>query len=67
MRRSPVMTISFDRNSADLYSWIQHDSEAEHIKASGLVRKILREHYDQKQKPDAGTASSKTGLPPVQV
>ena len=67
MRKSPVMTISFDRNSTDLYSWIQMDSMAEDIKASGLVRKILRAYYEQKQKPDAGITASKTGIHPVQI
>lgn len=61
------MTISFDRNSTDLYSWIQMDSEADDIKASGLVRKILRAYYEQKQEPDDGIAASKTGIHPIQV
>ena len=54
------MTISFDRNSTDLYSWIQMESKEEDIKASGLVRKILRAHYEQKQKSDDGIITSET-------
>ena len=60
MRRSPIMTISFDRNSADLYYKLQNESEAEEIKASGLVRRILRKHFYEEQKSDAGTPASKT-------
>ena len=66
MRKSPVMTISFDKNSTDLYMRIQSDSESEDIKASGLVRKILRAHYEQ-EKPDDGIAPSKTGVSPIQI
>lgn len=54
------MTISFDKNSADLYYRLQNESEAEEIKASGLVRRILRKHFYEEQKSDAGTPASKT-------
>jgi hypothetical protein len=57
-RRSPTLTISFDKDSSDLYSMIQIDSSATEINASGLIRKIIREHYDNRKKSDSsqGTA-----------
>lgn len=47
--RQPTMNISFDKDTAYLYRIIMQESSATHIKASGLVRKILLEHYDQRQ------------------
>ena len=48
-RKSPTLTISFDKDSADLYSLIQIDSSATEINASGLIRKIIREHYENRK------------------
>ena len=56
-RRSPTLTISFDKDSADLYSMIQIDSSATEINASGLIRKIIRAHYEKRKRSntDQGT------------
>lgn len=52
-RRSPTLTISFDKDSADLYSMIQMDSSATEINASGLIRKIIREHYANRKRSNS--------------
>lgn len=46
--KRPTMSISFDRDTSYLYHYIIQESSATHIKASGLIRKILMEHYDNK-------------------
>ena len=47
--RQPTMSISFDKDTAYLYHYIIQESSATHIKASGLIRKILLEHYDSRK------------------
>jgi hypothetical protein len=44
------MSISFDKDTAYLYHYILQESSATHIKASGFIRKILLEHYDNREK-----------------
>lgn len=46
--KRPTMSISFDRDTSYLYHYIIQESSATHIKASGLIRKILMEHYANK-------------------
>jgi len=58
--RQPTMSISFDKETAFLYHIIIQESSATHIKASGLIRKILMEHYDNRR--TTGTPPQKTGL-----
>lgn len=60
--KRPTMSISFDRDTSYLYHYIIQESSATHIKASGLIRKILMEHYDNKQNNGTGNTSQERGV-----
>lgn len=44
-QKQPAIKVSFDKNSLDLYEDILRDSSETHITTSGLIRRILQEHY----------------------
>jgi hypothetical protein len=47
--RQPKLNISFDKDNVHLYHLVRQQSSATHIKASGLVRMILTEYYDNRK------------------